>query len=508
MLISLFPIGRHNSRMKKFASIFAVYVISAASLLADDSDARPNILFAIGDNWAYPHASVLGDPTVKTPVFDRIAAEGISFTNAFCTVPSCSPARSSLLTGRYPHELGEAASLWSNFEKFPVFTDMLAASGYEVGHTGKGWSPGRTGENGWDHDPAGKEYRSFAQFMEQRDPKKPFFFWYGNTSVALGRWRYGPEHWGDMNPDTVHIPPNLPDTVEVRETILAYYGAVQKQDQIFGEAVQRIEDAGLLDDTLVIYTGDNGWQMPRGLANCYDGGVRIPLAMRWGSRLKAGRKVDGFVSLTDFAPTFLKLTGLEVPAEMTGQSFATAITEQDDLAARDHVFLERERHANVRQNNGSYPMRAIRTGDLLYVWNLRPNRWPAGDPDAWMSVGEFGDVDGSWAKYFILENREVPDMRPFFELNFGKRPEEELYDLKKDPYQVTNVATDPVYEATKKKLRGRVEAWMQETNDPRVDPNYDDWDYFPYFGGTVFEEDGTRKPKRMHWLERKRELGR
>ena len=320
-------------------SILVALFIAAASLSADGRAARPNILFAIGDNWAYPHASTLGDPTVKTPVFDRIVAEGILFANAFCTVPSCSPARSSLLTGRYPHELGEAASLWSNFETFPVFTDMLAASGYEVGHTGKGWSPGRAGENGWDHDPAGKEYDSFAEFMEQRDPEKPFFFWYGNTSVALGRWRYGPEHWGDMNPDTVRIPPNLPDAVEVRETILAYYSAVQQQDRIFGEAVQRVENAGLLDDTLVIYTGDNGWQMPRGLANCYDGGVRIPLAMRWGDRLEAGRMVDGFVSLTDFAPTFLELTGLDVPKEMTGRSFAGAMIGEDNLPRGTTCFL-------------------------------------------------------------------------------------------------------------------------------------------------------------------------
>ena len=494
--------------MKQKVSIFVMLLIASPSLFANDNTDRPNILFAIGDNWASPHASVLGDPTVKTPVFDRVATEGLLFTNAFCTVPSCSPARSSLLTGRFPHELGEAASLWSNFETFPVFTDMLESSGYEVGHTGKGWSPGRTGENGWDHDPAGKEYKSFDQFMEQRDPKKPFFFWYGNTSVSLSRWRYGPQHWGDTDPDTVAIPPNLPESVEVRETILAYYGAVQNQDRIFGEALQGIEEAGILDNTLFIYTGDNGWQMPRGLANCYDGGVHIPLAMRWGNRVEAGRKVDGFVSLTDFAPTLLELTGLDVPKEMTGKSFASAITGNDNLAARKHVFLERERHANVRQNNCSYPMRAIRTRDFLYVWNLRPNRWPAGDPEAWMSVGDFGDVDGSWAKDFILENRDSPEIQPFYELNFGKRPEEELYDLKKDPFQIKNVASDPTYEDTKKELRSRVVSWMQETNDPRVDPDYDEWDRYPYFGGTVFEDDGTRKPKRMHWLKRKQELAR
>ena len=491
-------------RVAVLLCIFFVLIVSCCGARGEN---RPNILFAIGDNWAYPHASSLGDPTVRTPVFDRIAEEGLLFRNAFCSVPSCSPARATLLSGRVAHQLGEAASLWSNFERIPVFTERLAESGYEVGFTGKGWSPGRTTENGWAQNPAGKEYASFEEFMQQRDPKKPFFFWYGDTSVALGRWRYGPEHWGDMDWGTVQLPPNLPDTVEVRETILAYYGAIQKQDSIFGTAIKRIEEAGLLDDTLVIYTSDNGWQMPRGLANCYDAGVRIPLAMRWGNQIKPGGTVDGFVSLIDFAPTMLELAGLPVPGEMSGQSFAGELNGQGSTANRDFVFLERERHANVRQNNGSFPIRAIRTRDYLYIWNLRPNRWPAGDPQAWMSVGDFGDVDGSWAKDFICENRADPKIEAFFELNFGKRPDEELYDLEKDPHQITNVAGDSRYESVRKQLRGRVETWMRETSDPRTDPSYDDWDRFAYFGGTVFEEDGTRKPKRMHWLERKRRTG-
>jgi N-sulfoglucosamine sulfohydrolase len=150
-----------------------------------DNVERPNILLALGDNWAWPHASALGDPTVKTPVFDRIAGEGLVFNNAFCPVPSCSPARASLLTGRAAHQLQEAASLWSIFRKFDVFTETLSEAGYEVGFTGKGWQPGKDLEFGWNQNPAGKKYKSFVAFMEQRDPDKPFFFWHGNTDVAL-----------------------------------------------------------------------------------------------------------------------------------------------------------------------------------------------------------------------------------------------------------------------------------------------------------------------------------
>lgn len=495
--------------MKSICILYCLILVWLVPLspLAAEHPLRPNILLALGDNWAYPHASALGDPTVKTPIFDRIAREGVVFTHAFCTVPSCSPARSALLTGRAPHQLGEAASLWSNFHKIPVFTEMLKESGYEVGYTGKGWSPGRYLEHGWQHNPAGKQYKNFEAFLEQRDPDKPFFFWHGNTSVALGKWKYDPADWNGLDGESVVVPPNLPDTPEVRETMLAYYGAIQKQDQIFGRAVWNLENEGLLADTVVIYTSDNGWQMPRGLANCYDGGTRIPLAIRWGDRIDASQ-VDDFVSLTDFAPTILELAGLEVPPPMIGRSFLGTLLGKQDPVPRDHVFLERERHANVRENNRSYPVRAIRTRDFLYLWNLRPDRWPAGDPQAWMSVGEFGDVDGSWAKAFILDNRDDPAIRPFFELNFGKRPEEELYDLRKDPFQISNVAEDSAYAESRRRLRSRVKQWMEATGDPRVDPEFDQWDDYPYFGNTVFQEDGTRKPRRMPWLERKKVLGR
>ncbi len=476
--------------------------ISNPAYSANENANRPNILLALGDNWAWPHASALGDPTVRTPVFDRIAREGILFNNAFCPVPSCSPTRASLLTGRAAHQLAEGANLWGIFRKLDVFTEILSEAGYEVGFTGKGYRPAEYLKHGWTQNPVGTEYKTFDAFMQQRDPDKPFFFWHGNTNVALGRWRYGPEAWGSMDPETVVAPPNLPNVRAVRESMLAYYGGVLQQDDAFGKAVARLENDGVLADTLVIYTGDNGWQMPRGLANCYDTGTRIPLAMRWGDRFRAGRRIDEFVSLTDFAPTFLELAGATIPKQMTGVSFADLLTGKASAVRRDHVFLERERHANVRKGNLGYPIRALRTKAFLYLWNMRPDRWPAGDPKAWMSVGNFGDVDGSWAKQFILDHRDDAKIRPFFELNFGKRPEEELYDLRSDPNQLVNVAANSDYSQTRDELRARVEKWMRDTEDPRVNPSYDEFDTFRYYGRSVVDEDGNLKPRKKRWEHR------
>lgn len=488
-----------------FALLLAILTLVSISdlALAADTPRRPNILLALGDNWAWPHAGALGDPTVKTPVFDRIAREGLLFNYAFCPVPSCAGSRSCLVTGRAAHQLKGAASLSGDFPKFDAFTELLEKSGYEVGYAGKGWSPGKYLEHGWKKNPAGEKYESFEAFIEKRDSSKPFFFWHGDTNVALGRWKYGPEHWGEIDPKTVVVPPHLPDTRETRESILAYYGSIQRQDKIFGEAVALLEKDQLLEETLVIYTSDNGWQMPRGLANCYDDGTRIPLAMRWGANLEKGATTDEFVSLTDFGPTFLELAGVEVPDTMTGTSFVDVMSGNEPAVDRDHVFLERERHANVREGNLSYPMRTIRTQDFLYIWNMRPDRWPAGDPDAWYSVGNFGDVDGSWTKEHMIEHRTDPKMQPFFELNFGKRPEEELYDLRKDPAQLQNVARDAAYKKQRSELRARVERWMKETNDPRVDPTYDEWDSYPYHTKpTGFDENGNPKSRKEKWIMR------
>jgi len=452
---------------------------------------RPNILFFLADNWSWPHAGVLGDSLARTPVFDRLAREGVLFRHAFCPVPSCSPTRSCILTGRAAHQLAGAASLWSAFPRtLQVFTEALRQAGYEVGYSGKGWSPGRFLEYGWTGNPVGREFRDFSEFLAQRDPARPFFFWSGNVDTALHRWRYEPEGWTGLDPQAVKVPPELPDDPVVRTTMLAYYGGVGRLDADAGRCVAALESRKLLDETLVVFTSDNGWQMPRGLANCYDSGTRVPLAIRWGHQLQAGRQTEAFVSLTDLAPTFLEVAGLPPSPGMTGRSFRDVLLGEPPASPRDHVFLERERHANVRRGNLSYPIRGIRTKDFLYLWNMRPDRWPAGDPKAWFAVGDYGDVDGSRAKHFILEHADQPEMKPFYALNFGPRPAEELFDLRKDPAQLANVAGQPDYAAAQKQLRTRVEQWMRDTGDPRVDPACDLWDTYPYFGGRVVDEQG------------------
>ena len=460
-----------------------LFVFAGVSRAAD----RPNILFIIGDNWKWPTAGILGDPMAKTPTFDRIAREGVLFTHTFNPVPSCSPTRSCLLTGKAAHQLGERASLWSAFPKdTPVVTDLLREAGYDVGFSGKGWAPGNHEISGWKENPVGTKYKDFADFHAKHDASKPFFFWLGNTDTATkaGKLPYLELAKQKLDPAKLTIPPELPDCAAVRDDLMNYYGGVMKLDEEAAAALAVVEQSGQLDNTVVIYTSDNGWQLPRGLANCYDAGSRVPLAVRWSPKIAAGRQIDAFANVADLGPTFLDLAGIAIPREMTMKSLKSLLFAQNGSeAGRDAIFIERERHANVRHDNQSYPIRAIRTRDHLYIRNLRPDRWPAGDPDVLFLHGRpFGDVDTTATKDFLLAHQNDPAHARHIALIFAKRPAEELYDLRTDPQQVTNLAADANQAETLKQLRARVDAWMQQTNDPRVDPANDAWDKFPYYG--------------------------
>jgi N-sulfoglucosamine sulfohydrolase len=443
---------------------------------------RPNILYCLADDWAWPHAGAYGDKVVRTPNFDRIAREGVLFTHAFCAAPSCTPSRAAMLTGQAPHRLEEGGNLHGFLPAhFEVYPDSLEGAGYRVGCTRKGWGPGKFEAGGRKRNPAGPPFKNFEEFLADVPEDAPFAFWFGSNDPHRP-YEAGSGAKSGMKPADVVIPAYLPDTPEVRGDILDYYFEVRRFDTEVGNLLQLLEKVGRAENTLIVVTGDNGWPFPRSKANLYDAGTRQPLAVRWPRRIKGGKIFHDFVSLTDLAPTFLEVAGLKPPPVMTGRSFISLLDGREKPGSRKVVFLERERHANVRKGDLSYPVRAIRTPDFLYIRNLRPDRWPAGDPELYFAVGPFGDCDGSPTKDMILTNRDAPGMRKYFALGFEKRPPEELYDLVRDPHQVQNVADRKEYARQKDRLRAALDRWMKETKDPRATSNDDPWDGYPYYG--------------------------
>ena len=446
--------------------------------------ARPNVLFAIADDWGWPHAGAYGSKAARTPVFDRLAKEGVLFTRAFCAAPTCTASRGSILTGQAPHRLEEGANLWSFLpSKFVSYPDRLEKAGYRIGKMRKAWGPGRLvveGKVDRKRDPAGPNFRNFEEFMKEQEKGTPFCFWFGASDPHRP---FDPKLGESSGIDAkdVEVPPYLPDTAEVRADVVNYLAEVQRFDRELGEALKILEERGLAENTIVVVTGDNGWPFPRAKANLYDAGTRQPLVVRWPAKAKGGRVVDRLTVLTDVAPTFLEAAGVEVPKEMTGVSFLSALLGRD-AAPREFVVVERERHARAREGNVGYPGRALRTGKWLYIRNFFPERWPAGDPELSASQGVFSDIDAGPTKTFLLANRGQHARQ--FELATGKRAGEELFDVEADPHCLSNLAGEAGHAGTLKELGTKLQGWMKQTGDPRaVDARDRRWDEMEYFGG-------------------------
>ena len=446
--------------------------------------APPNILILMSDNHSWNHLGCYGDATVKTPNIDKVAEEGVRFTHAFCPAPSCTPARAAMLTGQDIWRLEEGANLWGTMpRRFAVYTDLLEEAGYLVGYEGKGWGPGSYEAGGWTRNPAGQRYGSFEEFYNERERGQPFCYWFSSRDPHRPyRTDGGTEAGYDL--DSISVPPYLPDAPPVRGDIADYYAEIQHFDLEVGEYLGLLSEFGAMDDTVVIIASDNGWQMPRGLANLYDSGTRLPLIVSMPERFPGGRVVEDFVSLTDFAPTILDLAGLPIPEEMTAKSLVPILaSDRHGLvdSQRSFVVTARERHAFARQGGPGYPARALRTRDYLYIRNHVPDLWPAGDPPL------YGDVDAhmlqfpSPTKMFLLQRPDDPEYRSLFELAFSKRPAEELYDLDADPHQIDNVAKNPDYESTRAELSAQLQEYLRSTGDPREVGGAMKWEQAQYF---------------------------
>lgn len=446
---------------------------------------RPNILLLMSDNQYYKHLGCYGDTILETPNIDKIAKEGIRFTNAFCQSPSCSPARAAMLTGKNFWTLRQAANLWSSFpSNLIVFPDLLKDSGYLVGSQGKSWGPGNYKVTGWKNNPGGKKYSSFEEFYNNVDPGQPWFYWFSSRRPARPFGLNSGKESG-IDPKDIFVPPFLPDNDIVRNDIADYYNEIDRFDKEVGHIISLVNEMGQLENTVIIICSDNGWQMPRGLANLYDYGTQIPLIISWPKHLKKDDVDSNFVLLNDLGPTILDLADVPIPKEMTARSLLSSLYMENsgdrDQDKRNYVILGRERHAFARKNGLGYPERAIRTNDFLYIYNFKPDRWPAGDPPL------YGDVDANNMQYpaptkmYMLQHKGDSDMKGLFELSFGKRPREELYDLSKDKYQMNNVANDKEYEKIKNGLHDTLFLYLEETRDPRIVKEEFDFDTVEYY---------------------------
>ena len=431
---------------------------------------------------------------VQTPAFDRVAGEGVLFTNAYCDAPTCGPSRSAILTGQPIWRLEEAGNIHSTLPvKFATYASLLEEAGYAIGHTSKGWAPGRLEPGGRTRNPAGDQFDSFEAFDQQRPEDQPFCFWLGSRDPHRP-YELGSGRKSGKDPEKVIVPPHMPDHPIVRNDILDYYVEIERFDRNVADALKILQRMGRLDNTLVVVTSDHGMPFPRAKASLYDYGSRVPLTIRWPKAISAGRTVDDFVSLSDLAPTFLQAAGLDPHAEMTAQSLLPLLTSSDSGqidSSRDAAYIAMERHDGCRRGGKGYPCRAIRTKDYLYIRNFEPTRWPSGSPNAadCARAIPYGEIDSSPTKTFMMDHRhDDAGVDHLAELAFGTRPENELYDLKSDPGQLNNIAGKPSAMAQTKKLRERLMNHLAATGDPRALGKPAPWDFYPYYGRKINEE--------------------
>ena len=478
---------------------------------AHATSSRPNVLFVISDDQSWRHAGAYGCPAARTPAFDRVAKQGVLFSQAFAPTPGCGPTRASILTGRNNWQNEQAGTHWSTIPPhLEMLPDRLEAAGYFIGMIGKGLAPGVSSHR--KHNPAGPLFGvrgssysdGFRKFLDERPEDKPFFFWFGSREphpgVIRGKLGCGVRAGYDL--DTIEVPPALPDTREIRSHIADYLRLIEVYDEHLGRMLDMLSDAGELDNTIVIVTSDHGMGgFAHAKANLYEYGVHVPLAIRWGAMPRADRKIDDLVNLIDLTATIYEATGVEPPQAypIAGRSLHDILLGSGEGLvdpSRDAVFLGRERHTSARHDNLGYPMRAIRTHEFLLIRNFAPDRWPAGAPQTLDQNNQltpitdphraFADIDGSPTKNFMLAHRDHPDYRDFFLRTVGKRPEFELFDIRKDPGCLRNLASDPAFAETRDKLAARLEAHLRETGDPRiVGPDPDIFESYPRFGNIL-----------------------
>ena len=465
----------------RLALAYFVIVISACSESGPSApaesiqDSRPNIVLVMAEDLG-PRIGALGDPIAQTPRLDQLAQEGTRFTEAFATSGVCGPSRAAIITGIHQNRwgAGHMRSAAGGYVPAPppyvkAFPEILRASGYQTFNDGKtdyqlglrlgGAFGGPTSP--WDDDR--------AQGWSNRDTTRPFFAFInlGQTHESqiwptwqlpdsLVTWALWPlrilNHWSwpTRTPaDAVSIPPYYPDTRTVREDIARHYNNIASLDVAVGEILDQLQQDGLAENTIVIFTADHGDGFPRAKRWLYDSGLHVPLIVRWPGVTRPGTTRDQLISLIDLAPTILSMADISPPPWMEGRIF---VGPEQNLDKRTYIFAARDR---IDQQPDT--VRAVRDERFKYIRHYAPNR-------PYVLPSEFRD--------------QMPLMRELIALNASgqidgvpalwfrrQRDREELFDTFSDPHEIVNLADEPMQASRIQQMSQALDQWLEEEDD-------------------------------------------
>ncbi len=442
----------------KSAGLGAAAVAAARAAAAGRPPAakKPNVLLIIADDQTWRDNGCYGNPDVKTPNIDRLAAEGMRFTHCFTATAMCAPTRQQLYTGVFPVRNGAYPNHSKVYPGTKSVVHHLKALGYRVGLSGKSHFGPR--ESFPFENVNGKRAPEFIR----RDPNQPFCLVYCSHSPHLP-WKAGDASAYD--PDKLTLPPYLVDTPETRVALTKYYAEITDFDREVGECMKHVADAGVQDDTVFIYTSEQGAQFPHGKWTCYDVGLRTALVVRWPAKVKAGSVTDAMVQYVDVVPTLIEAAGGDPTAIDTGcpdakgkrgfdgKSFLGVLLGRN----RAHRFLVYGAHTTrgIIAGSDCYPVRSVRSDRYKYIRNLNHqtafhNTLIAGEKTYWPSWLQKAKTDPAAARLVEI---------------YQRRPAEEFYDLQTDPWELKNLADDPAEAERKASLRKELDAWMAQQGD-------------------------------------------
>ena len=445
---------------------------------------RPNIVLIVADDHGREAMGCYGNPVIKTPTIDGLAAEGVRFTNAVCTTASCSASRSVILSGMYNHANGQYGHQHSyhhfiSFENIKTLPVLLTEAGYRTARIGK-YHVAPENVYKFDMELPGSA-RSPVQMAQNcrdfvRSDGKPFFLYFcmddPHRSGSVAEELPGkPDRFGNKadgtypgikeiayDPKDVSVPPFLPDIPECRAELAQYYQAVSRVDQGVGRLLSVLKEAGKYDNTLIIYISDNGVAFPGAKTTLYEPGMKLPCIVKRPGQKNKGLTCDALINWADLTPTILDVAGA-LPDQNTlqGRSFKSVLEQEHpegwDVTYASHTFHEITMY---------YPMRVVRERRYKLIWNIAHGLDYPFASDLWAA--------STW-QATIQNNRKIYGKRTVEA--YLHRPKFELYDLENDPDEVKNLADDPTYEKVLSDLKTKLKAFQKRTNDPWLLK----WDY-------------------------------
>ncbi len=467
---------------------------------------RRNVLVLFTDDHG-AHLGCLGTQGLRTPNIDALADRGVLFRNAFSSSASCSPSRMALLTGMYCHSNGgwrnvhspgitgpeEDYGRQSRFrhiepvgvhEDIPTLVEILNPLGYVTGITDKLhlspiWKFPFTHRFVAGNSPAQLKEKAGRFFADCGD--RPFFLQVniGDTHRPFVRPYLKNFDVPPIDPDAIKVPPNLCDTPMMRNDLAEYYRTVQVADEKVRIWLETLAEAGLAENTLVIFTGDQGYCYQGAKATIYDAGIRVPMILHRPGGV-GGDVTRKLVSHIDLMPTILEWLGLDIPETVQGRSLLPFLDGKKDFPWRKYIFAEHNAHGPGPLE--FYPSRAAWDGRFQYIRNLTPEKRWDGDIDSlvkegfsaavsWVGPADSfpGDTPIPWGNHAyeatIRAKKAFPVQYGYLKRLFH-RPAEELYDLHDDPGELNNLVDDPRFADKRAELRRATEQWMKETGDP------------------------------------------